>query len=169
MPKVELTAEELGLINRALSDSMNYKPDDRRDEKWALLLRCKKEELAANEEEGDLPVGGKQNSAELTAGYARKEKLTCMDIFQGTCRLIGCLLLCFIVYNLAICMTGIIANALMVVMDKITGSTLGADVIALLMGQISAHPVVAIILYVVGFLVFIYMFIKRFTDAVIRA
>jgi len=37
---IYLTVEELRLICRALSDSMNYKPDDRIEQKWNLLLKC---------------------------------------------------------------------------------------------------------------------------------
>lgn len=51
MAKIELTSEEMGLITRALSDSMNYKPDDRFSEKWALLLTLTQKKLELEEEE----------------------------------------------------------------------------------------------------------------------
>lgn len=41
---IDLTTEEISLITRSLSDSMNYKPEDRLDEKWSLLMRITREE-----------------------------------------------------------------------------------------------------------------------------
>ena len=51
MAKIELTSEELGLINRALSDSMNYEPNDRWSEKWSLLLALKQKQLELEDEQ----------------------------------------------------------------------------------------------------------------------
>lgn len=43
------SVDDLALICRALSDSMNYHPDVRLDEKWSLLLRCKELQVCLEE------------------------------------------------------------------------------------------------------------------------
>ena len=48
---IELSEEELGLICRALSDSMNHKKEDRFQEKWDLLLKCKAYQVRLKNEE----------------------------------------------------------------------------------------------------------------------
>ena len=42
---LDISAKELALICRSLSDSMNYNAEDRYKEKWDLLLKCKKYQL----------------------------------------------------------------------------------------------------------------------------
>ena len=51
MSKFELTSEELDLLTTALSDSMNYNPDDRFNEKWALLLALTRKKMKLKERE----------------------------------------------------------------------------------------------------------------------
>lgn len=41
---MNLTTEEMDLVTRSLSDSMNYKPNDRFDEKYSLLLHCQRKQ-----------------------------------------------------------------------------------------------------------------------------
>lgn len=50
-PNLDLSIEELDLICKALSDSMNYKPEDRISEKWDLLTKCKARQILMEEKE----------------------------------------------------------------------------------------------------------------------
>lgn len=43
--KITVSKEELSIICRALSDSMNYKPNVLFSEKWELLLKLKNIEI----------------------------------------------------------------------------------------------------------------------------
>ena len=48
---IDLSYSDLVLICRALSDSMNYKPDHLYSEKWALLLKVKEYQLRFEKED----------------------------------------------------------------------------------------------------------------------
>lgn len=98
-----------------------------------------------------------------------KDKMTFGDVVLGICRVLGGLVFLFWFYNLALYMAGAMVYALMLVMDKIMNSTLGVDVIAQLFGLAEAYPVAAVIVYICGFLVFMWLFIKRFTDAAMKS
>ncbi len=51
--RVIIEDDEFDLICKALSDSMNYKPNEMRDEKWSLLIKLKTIESLARKEMED--------------------------------------------------------------------------------------------------------------------
>ena len=51
MITAKFTTEEMALLCRALSDSMNYKPNDCFLEKYSLLLVCKRYELGSDQKD----------------------------------------------------------------------------------------------------------------------
>ena len=50
---VDFSTEDFALICRSLSDSMNYKSEDRYKEKWDLLLKCKNYQLGSEVDSQD--------------------------------------------------------------------------------------------------------------------
>ena len=172
MANFEFTTNEMSLITRALSDSMNYKPNDRFDEKWALLLRCKREQLELEntnaktlEENINKPVMDIQESNTT-------EKLTPLEIVQGVFRLIGYLVLGFLGYNGVLAFAAVIGYAMVVLFEKLFNSLLNSTALMeTLQGLFNwgcAHPtfslMVLIVAYIAGFCWFVYKFAKNISD-----
>lgn len=103
---------------------------------------------------------------------SHSEKLTFFEIVQAAFRCIKYLLIAFLGYNFVLCIVFLFGYAIFTLFDMLCDSTVGktplSDFFYFLLEWIQFHPTfsltVAIILYVAGFLHFIYKTVMNIAD-----
>lgn len=156
---LNLTTEEMSIITRSLSDSMNYKPEDRFNEKWSLLMRItreeaelekKKEEQKKIIEEKNEEIKTEENVTEHCPWYVA------LGRFMFTIAVVAIGYLLFL---------GLITFVL-----RMLNPRLGCW--DLVYNFIQSNPVLAIVVSLIGYvaflLAFIYNFTKSFTNSIVK-
>lgn len=107
---------------------------------------------------------------------SHSEKLTFLEIIQAVFRGIKYLLIAFLGYNFALCIGFLFAYAMLTIfdalLDSIAGKTPLSDFFGFLLEWMSVHPttsiIVAVVLYVAGFLCFIYKLVMSVANGLIQ-
>lgn len=146
MAKIELTSEDLGLITRALSDSMNYKPNDRWGEKWSLLLTLKQNQLELEQEEKTF-LENKQMPSEEEKVI---ERCPWYETVGRIITILGAFLFLF-------CFLLSLPMVMILVLDKFTGWNLAEWVVIAVM----ENPALSIALIIFAFLLFLFWFLSN--------
>ena len=152
---LNLTTEEISLITRSLSDSMNYKPKDRFNEKWSLLMRITREEAELENkkeeeqkkliEEKNKEIKTEENVTERCPWYVA------LGRFMFTIAVVALGYLLFL---------GLISSVL-----RLLNPRLGCW--DLVYNFIQNNPALAIVVSLVGYVVFLVLFIYNFTKSML--
>ena len=118
----------------------------------------------------------KNTTSKTPPSHSKKEKLTFLETVQAIFRCIFYLLMCFAGYNFALCVGFLFGYAMVTLFDRVFVSTAGrtpfSDFFVFSLEWMCTHPTisltVAIILYVAGFLYFIYKFVMNIADSLIQ-
>ena len=153
---IDLTTEEISLITRSLSDSMNYKPEDRLDEKWSLLMRITREEAELEK---------KKEKEQKKITEERKEEIKTEENTTKYCPwyiALGRFMLILAVVALGYLLFLGLASSVL----RLFNPRLGCW--DLVYNFVQNNPALAIVMSLVGYVVFLVFFIYNFTRSMLN-
>lgn len=151
---LNLTTEEVSLITRSLSDSMNYKPKDRFNEKWSLLMRITREEAELENKKEEQKKITEEKNEEIKTEENTTERCPWYVALGRFMFIIAVVALGYLLF------LGLISSVL-----RLLNPHIGCW--DLVYNFIQNNPALSIVVSLVGYVVFLVLFIYNFTKSML--